>query len=66
MGLPYDRHVITVKGQLVSEDVECPMFRIEDGINYTLLGDLSGYKVDDQLEITGTFSRISYCMQGVN
>jgi len=53
-----------VSGILISEGVECPAMRGNDGKLYTLVGDLRGFKAGDTILVKGEFLRKSNCMQG--
>ncbi len=55
---------ICVKGTLTDEGVECQALRGTDGKLYTLLGDLKGFKIGDEVIVCGTVADISICMQG--
>lgn len=52
------------KGILTDEGVECQAFRSEEDELFTLIGDLEGYGVGDQVVVCGTIAEISFCMQG--
>jgi hypothetical protein len=52
------------KGVLTDEGVECQAFRSEDNELFTLIGNLEGYGVGDQVVVCGTIAEISPCMQG--
>ncbi|MFQ5927230.1 MAG: DUF5818 domain-containing protein, partial [Terriglobia bacterium] len=45
---------VTVQGKLTTEGVECQALRSRDGVLYTLVGDLKGFKVGDEVSVTGT------------
>jgi hypothetical protein len=61
---PAEDKPMTVRGQLTAEGVECPALRGADGVLYTLLGDLGGFKPGDRVVVEGTPVPISFCMQG--
>ena len=56
--------IICVRGTLTDEGVECQALRSKDGELYTLLGDLNGYKIGDEVVVCGHVAEISFCMQG--
>lgn len=51
-------------GVLVEGGVECPLFQADDGMQYTLLGDLKGLQHGDRVQLTGEEVEVSFCMQG--
>ena len=53
---------VHLKGSLVAGGAECPRFRADD-MFYTLEGSLRGFRIGDQVEITGVLVRASHCMQ---
>lgn len=53
-----------VEGTLTDEGVECPALRADDGTLYTLLGDLEGFGVGDEVVVVGSEVAISFCQQG--
>jgi len=55
---------ICVKGKLTDEGVECQAFRSVDGELFTLIGNLNGFKNEDEIVVCGTIADISICMQG--
>jgi hypothetical protein len=61
---PGEGRTMTIRGQLTDEGVECPAMRGDDGVLYTLLGDLGGLKPGEQVTVEGTPVAISFCMQG--
>lgn len=56
---------VCVKGTLTDEGVECQALRSVDGALYTIVGDLSGFKLGDEVVVCGTIAEISFCMQGI-
>jgi len=56
---------IMVEGFLVPGGVECQFFQGDDEKQYTLVGDLTGFKDGDHVKITGKREEISFCMQGI-
>jgi hypothetical protein len=56
---------VQVTGTLTTEGVECPALRGTDGKLYTLSGDLKGYKVGDEVCVSGRPAEVSVCMQGI-
>ena len=56
---------IHLSGTFTDEGMECPAVRGDDGGLYTLVGDVSGFKPGDRVELVGTPVEISFCMQGV-
>ena len=55
---------ICVRGTLTDEGVECQALRGDDGQLYTLLGDLQGHKIGEEVIVCGNVVQISFCMQG--
>ena len=55
---------IAVTGKLTGEGVECQTFRSKNGILYTLVGNLRGFKEGDKVRVTGKVVKMSTCMQG--
>ena len=55
---------LCLKGELTDEGVECQAFRTVSGELFTLIGDLKGFKVGDQVVVCGTVADFSFCMQG--
>ncbi len=56
--------LVRIAGQLTSEGVECPTFRAADGVLYSVLGDLDGFKSGDSVCLLGRSGGISFCMRG--
>jgi len=56
---------ICIKGQLTDEGVECQALRTHSNELYTLVGDLKGFSVGDNVCVSGTVAEISFCMQGI-
>ncbi len=52
------------RGQLTAEGVECPALRGDDGVLYTLTGDLAGFKAGDEVVVEGSLPEMAICMQG--
>lgn len=59
-----DDDLVTVRGTLTGEGVECQALRTAEGELYTLTGDLGGFGVGDEVEVAGRVARFSICMQG--
>ena len=55
---------IAITGKLTGEGVECQAFRSKNGILYTLVGNLRGFREGDKVRIVGKVVKISTCMQG--
>lgn len=55
---------VVVRGVLTDEGVECQALRGDDGILYTLTGDLEGFEVGDHVRVQGTVAEVSICQQG--
>lgn len=55
---------VCVKGKLTDEGVECQALRTADNELYTLVGDLQGFQVGDEVYVSGTIAEFSFCMQG--
>ena len=64
LSLGGNAHGICVRGRLTDEGVECQALRSATGELYTLVGDLNGFKVGDEVVVCGTIADISFCMQG--
>ncbi len=56
---------IVIKGVLTDEGVECQALRTDAGELYTLVGDLKGFQVGDQVCVAGTIAESSICQQGL-
>lgn len=56
--------IVCVRGALTDEGVECQAFRSTGGELYTLLGDLKGFKIGDEVVVCGHIAEISFCQQG--
>ena len=56
---------IVVKGKLTDEGVECQTLRTDAGELYSLVGDLRGFQVGDQVYVAGTIAEFSLCQQGL-
>ena len=52
------------RGQLTNEGVECPALRGDDGVLYTLIGDIAEFEAGDEVTIEGTLPDAAICMQG--
>jgi hypothetical protein len=52
------------RGRLTDEGVECPALRGDDGVLYTLTGDLSAFKAGDEVLVEGSLPEMSICQQG--
>ena len=57
--------LMTIRGRLTDEGVECPAMRDEQGILYTLSGDLGSFRPGDQVCVRGRTVEMSICQQGV-
>lgn len=62
---PVEMPLVTLRGTLTDEGVECPAMRGDDGRLYTLVGDLSKVEAGDRVELRGKRAEMSTCMQGV-
>lgn len=56
--------IIRREGTITSEGVECPALRGEDGVLYTLTGDVAALTAGDAVAVRGTLAESSLCMQG--
>ncbi|NMG07743.1 DUF5818 domain-containing protein [Brasilonema sp. UFV-L1] len=56
---------ICVKGVLTDEGVECQALRTAANELYTLVGDLKGFQVGDEVYVSGTIAEVSFCQQGI-
>ena len=56
--------IIRREGTITDEGVECPALRGEDGVLYTLAGDVAALQVGDTVVVSGTLAETSFCMQG--
>ena len=52
------------QGQLTNEGVECPALRGDDGVLYTLIGNIAEFEAGDDVTIEGTLPDAAICMQG--
>ncbi|MCH7777983.1 MAG: hypothetical protein IH878_15835, partial [Gemmatimonadetes bacterium] len=43
---------------------ECPALRGDDGVLYTLIGDIAEFEAGDEVTIEGTLPDAAICMQG--
>jgi LysM repeat protein len=59
---PSDRTTMT--GTITRRGVECPLLRGDDGKNYSLAGDLEGFRPGDRVTVEGRLAGMSFCMQG--
>ena len=59
-----DSREMSFSGKLIAGGAECPLFQTDDGKQYTLTGNLSGFKESDAVVIKGKLLEISYCQQG--
>jgi len=55
---------IVVTGKITGEGVECRALRSNNGILYTLVGNLRGLKEGDKVRVVGKVMKMSTCMQG--
>ena len=55
---------LTVTGRLTDEGVECQALRSNNGVLYTLSGNLRGFKAGDKVRVVGKVSEVSTCQQG--
>lgn len=55
---------LQLTGVLIEGGVECPLFQASDGVQYTLMGDLKGFKSGDKVQLSGEQAEVSFCMQG--
>lgn len=56
--------MLSLTGVLIEGGTECQLFQADDGTQYTLLGDLKGFKNGDKVQLSGEEAEISFCMQG--
>ena len=56
---------VCIKGKLTDEGVECQALRTANDELYTLVGDLKGFGIGDEVYVSGTIAEFSFCMQGV-
>jgi Protein of unknown function (DUF5818) len=56
---------ICVRGTLTDEGIECQALRTDTGELYTLVGNLGGFTIGDQVYVAGTLAAVSFCMQGM-
>jgi hypothetical protein len=56
--------MLSLTGVLIEGGAECQLFQADDGAQYTLLGDLKGFKNGDKVQLSGEEAEISFCMQG--
>ena len=56
---------IVVKGVLTDEGVKCQALRTDTGELYTLVGDLKGFQVGDEVYVAGMIAEVSICQQGL-
>lgn len=54
----------SLTGVLIEGGVECQLFQANDGMQYTLMGDLKGLKNGDKVQLSGEEVEVSFCMQG--
>jgi len=54
----------TIAGSFVGAGVECPLFRLEDGEQITLTGNIPDLVVGQTARLRGRWARLSTCMQG--
>ena len=55
---------IAVTGMLTDEGVECQALRGEDGVLYTLTGNLGDFETGDRVRVVGKVAQVSICQQG--
>jgi len=58
-------NLLTVKGRLTTEGVECQALRGQDGQLYTLSGSVGDFKAGDRVCVKGRRVEASQCMQGI-
>lgn len=63
-GTAFKSIMLSVTGVLIEGGAECQLFQADDGAQYTLLGDLQGFKNGDKVRLSGEEAEISFCMQG--
>ena len=56
--------IIQREGRITDEGVECLALRGDDGVLYTLAGDVSELRTGDTVVVNGTLAETSFCMQG--
>lgn len=57
--------VMTVRGTLTNEGVECPALRSVAGELFTLSGNIGDFRAGDQVCVKGHRVEMSICQQGV-
>lgn len=62
---PGGGQTICIRGTLTDEGVECQALRTRNDELYTLVGDLSGFQVGDEVFVAGITAEISFCQQGI-
>ncbi len=63
---PVGGRTLCVKGELTDEGVECQTLRTKEDQLYTLVGNLNGFKVGDEVFVSGTVAEFSFCQQGTS
>jgi hypothetical protein len=65
-GAPAQAESVHVTGTLTDEGVECRAMRGDDGVLYSLVPKhkLQGLQPGDHIEVEGSISPVSFCMQG--
>ena len=54
---------IIVKGVLTDEGVKCQALRTDTGELYTLVGEIQGFQVGDEVCVAGRIAELSICQQ---
>lgn len=56
--------IVCAKGVL-AQGIECPLLTDKSGEKvYSLMGDLRGFKMGDEVCVAGPIADISFCMEG--
>jgi hypothetical protein len=55
---------ITVTGTLTDEGIECQALRGDDGVLYTLTGNLGAFSTGGRVTVSGSVAELSICQQG--
>jgi len=56
--------LVSVRGTLTNQGVECRTLRADDGTLYSLTGNLGPFVSGDRVDVTGRTASISTCQQG--
>lgn len=64
VGASAEGEAVRLEGEITDEGVECPAFRSESGVLYTLAGAPDWASPGDRVIVVGTVAEVSFCMQG--